>query len=101
MKELGSTKTGGRKKGTPNKVTAETRQWIQKLIEDNKKTLENDLMNLEPQQRWNIIEKLLQYTLPKMQSINGNLNIDYSNMSEDQLDEIVDRLTNNITENEK
>jgi hypothetical protein len=92
-------KTGnpnGRPKGKPNKITTETRIWIKNLIDNNRIKLETDLMELEPHQRWNIIEKLLQYTLPKMQSVDGNINVNYENMSEEQLDKIIDELTQKI-----
>lgn len=84
----------GRPKGSANKVTTETRQWINKLIVANREQLEQDLKTLEPHQRWQIIEKLLQYTTPKMQSIEAQ--VDFSKMSDEDLDSIINELTKDV-----
>jgi hypothetical protein len=67
MKKKGTPKTGGREKGTPNKVTSDLRAWIALLIENNREQLESDLEALEPKERWQLIEKLMQYVIPKKQ----------------------------------
>ena len=69
-------KTGnphGRPLGTPNKVTMDLRTWIKNIVENNMQQLEKDLQALEPKDRWNIIEKLLNYAVPKIQSIEANV----------------------------
>jgi hypothetical protein len=55
-------KTGGRKTGTLNKVTQETRELILSLSD---KYLASDLESLEPRDRAVILTKLLSYILPK------------------------------------
>jgi hypothetical protein len=55
----------GRPKGTPNKVTTDLRQWVNTLIESNREQLEADLAKLDPKERWQLIEKLIQYVIPK------------------------------------
>ncbi len=65
-------KTGnpnGRPKGTPNKVTATTREWISQLVDDNREQIERDLQALEPKERLQILEKFMQYAIPKIQSM--------------------------------
>jgi hypothetical protein len=74
MRAKGTQKTGGRVKGTPNKVTQTTREWVQMLINNNRRQLERDLAELEAKERWQVIEKLMQYTLPKMQSVESEIN---------------------------
>lgn len=62
-------KTGGRKKGTPNKVTATTRDSLAKFLhhyEDSK--LAKDFDSLEPKDRIVLFEKLLSYVMPKVSS---------------------------------
>ncbi len=61
-------KTGGRQKGTPNKVTATIRNWIVELINNNRKTIETDFAQLEPKERLAMLEKLLPYIMPKVQT---------------------------------
>jgi len=61
-------KTGGRKKGTPNKVTQEHRELINRLI-DSPNDLEKDLKKLSPKDRLDSIIKLLQFTTPKQSRV--------------------------------
>jgi hypothetical protein len=68
-KTKGMPKTGGRTKGTPNKVTSDLRAWITELLDSNRKQITNDIESLEPHQRVIIFEKLMSYVLPKLQSV--------------------------------
>jgi hypothetical protein len=58
-------KTGGRTKGTPNKVTQEVRDLFSQLVRDNLPQLKKDLAALEPYQRVNAMMKLSQFIIPK------------------------------------
>lgn len=80
----------GRPKGTPNKVTTELRSWIAQLIDNNRDQLERDLKKLGPRERWAVIEKLMQYTIPRLQNVEGKF--DLNNLTEEQLDIVIDRL---------
>ena len=64
----GTEKTGGRKAGTPNKVSGTVKEWIASIIDGNRKQFEDDLEKLEPGERVRVISNLLQYVTPKMQS---------------------------------
>jgi hypothetical protein len=55
-------KTGGRKAGSLNKVTQETRELILSLSD---KYLASDLESLEPRDRAVILTKLLSYVIPR------------------------------------
>ena len=59
----------GRPKGTPNKVTGDLRKWVDVLINKNLSLMENDLKKLEPKDWLQILEKLMQYAIPKQQAI--------------------------------
>lgn len=63
-------KTGGRKKGTPNKATVLGKEAIVSLLADYSQSglMSDDFLALEPKDRLFIAEKLLQYTMPKMQA---------------------------------
>lgn len=61
----GTPKTGGRVKGTPNKVTYSLKEWINSLIRRNQKQIELDLEEIEPKERLQILLKLLEYIIPK------------------------------------
>lgn len=80
----------GRPKGKPNKVTGEVREWIKAIIEKQRPQLERDLKALEPAERWRIVEKLMQYVVPKMQAIEAN--IDFNRLTDEQLDKLAGEL---------
>jgi len=65
MKKIGAPKTGGRTKGTPNKVTIDLKVWIMDLIDENRSQFKKDLLMLDPGKRVMILEKLISYVLPK------------------------------------
>ena len=60
-------KTGGRQKGTPNKITAENREFLSNLFSENYELIQQDFLNLDSYQRCMVITKILPYILPKMQ----------------------------------
>lgn len=68
-------KTGGRVKGTPNKITALNRKAIEKVLADYNESglFTKDFLSLEPKDRITIAERLIQYTTPKMQSTTVDL----------------------------
>lgn len=84
------TKTGGRKTGTKNKVTANLREWVKIFISGNTQQIEQDWQLLDPKDRIILFEKLLKYTLPTLQST--ELKTDFESMTDDQLDYIIDTL---------
>lgn len=65
----GRGRLGGRSKGTPNKSTAELREWVQKLVQSNMAQVKRDLKELEPKERLDVIERLMRYVLPRQQAI--------------------------------
>jgi len=84
----------GRPKGSPNKVTANMRSWLAALIDDNRTQIVSDLAALEPKDRLTILERFMQYTLPKIQSIEQDVTmVDFNTLSEAQIDTIINRIT--------
>ena len=94
-KPKGSIKTGGRTKGTPNKITADHRTFIDSLLTNKRDLFIKDLEQLESHQRVSIYEKLLTYVLPKQQAVAAS--IDFENLSEAQIDMIINQLTKDIS----
>lgn len=58
-------KTGGRTQGTPNKLTAEVKETIKNIVENEINGLETRLNTLETKERIEFLIKLLPYVLPK------------------------------------
>lgn len=69
MKTDKKPKTGGRKRGSRNKATADLRQAITDLIHHNWDTVQADLEELKPVERLAFLEKMMTYTLPRLQTI--------------------------------
>lgn len=76
-KPKGSPKTGGRAPGTPNKATAEFRQTVQALLDDNRENVAIWLKTVadgdadkeikpDPAKALDLIAKLAEYAAPKL-----------------------------------
>jgi len=59
-------KTGGRKKGTPNRLTYQSRLILLEALDGEIEELPNLLAELPPKERLEILCKLLPYVLPKI-----------------------------------
>lgn len=83
-------KTGGRKPGTPNKTSAEVRSKLSKVVSDyyNSKTFEEDIADLDPKDRVQVMEKLASYVLPKMQATTLDMTVESKKTIEDKLIEL-------------
>ncbi len=73
----GTPKTGGRKKGTPNKTTAINKGIITNLIAEYSQSglMAKDFRELEPKDRLNIAEKMMSYVIPKLQSVEASVDV--------------------------
>jgi len=88
-------KTGGRVQGTPNRSTDELRQTIQSFIENNLENLQINFELLEAKDKLMFLEKMLQYSLPRLQAT--TLTMDELHLTDEQLDVEIDRLTRKKT----
>jgi hypothetical protein len=70
-RKKGTPKTGGRQKGSKNKITNAVKECLSSLITEyaNSETFAMDFASLEPKDRLLIAEKFLSYIVPKMQSV--------------------------------
>lgn len=68
QKNDGKGRLGGRAKGTPNRVTASVKDWISQVIDKNRRQMERDLKALSPKDRLLMLEKLMQYVIPKQKT---------------------------------
>jgi len=84
----------GRPKGAKNKVNPQMRDLIQKLFDDNYQIIQQDLEVLEAKDRLKFLSDLLPYLIPKLQSTTHNQKIDVQNMSDKDLDILIERIVN-------
>ena len=95
-KKKGSPKTGGRVKGTPNKVTAFSKATIAKMIADYSDSgkMSLDFDSLDPKDRLQIAEKMMQYVMPKIQSVEVDIASEKPRTIEDMLIELAEEESN-------
>lgn len=60
---------GGRKKGTPNRVTKERRELINQFLDENWEDFKENYRKADPAARLRIYMEMIPYTTPKMASI--------------------------------
>ena len=94
----GRGRLGGRSKGTPNKITASLREWIASIIDKNRSQIEIDLKVLEPRDRLQVLERLMQYVIPKQKEVESKVTVNekdhgyFDLLPDDELFEIADKL---------
>ena len=94
MFEKGKPKTGGRALGVQNKNTSNLKSTIQKIVEKSFLTIEDDLQSMDIKDKVGFILKLVEFVQPKMKETV----IDFKSLSDQEIDELIERLTN--TDNE-
>ena len=82
----------GRKPGVSNKITKELRERIKDFLEGQWDKIERDFNTLEPKDRVAHFERLLQFILPRMASMDLDANIDLTTLSEASLDALVEKI---------
>ena len=73
---IGTPKTGGREAGTPNKITGTLKEFVANLVDDNREQIVKDLKALKPKERLAVLERLMQYVLPKQQAVSADMGMD-------------------------
>lgn len=96
----------GRPKGSSNKLTLSMRERIQGLVNDNFEQLEVEFKALDAKDKWTIAERLIQYTTPKMQSLDteSQVKLEYSELERllrSAPDEAVQRIADKVMELQK
>lgn len=82
----------GRPTGIKNKATADLRQQINLLLEEQFGQVQTDLLNLEPKDRVNAWLRLLEFAVPKLQR--SETVIDLSKMTDAEIDTLLERALN-------
>ena len=90
LKKGNSGNPAGKPKGAKNKVTLQLRELISQFLEERFETIVTDFKKLEPKERVKFYCDLLQFGLPKLQSVSTE--IDFEKLTDEQLDEIIERL---------
>ena len=94
--DLQGNKTGGRQKGTQNKRSVNLKNTINGIVERQFETLESDLQGLDGRDKINFVLKLIEYILPKQRE----QKINFNDLTDQEIDSLIDRLKNDGNENE-
>ena len=80
--------------GSKNKSTTEIRDLMKEFVSTNWETIQADFDQLAPKDRLAFFEKVLQYTIPKMQSVNNEFELRHKldRMTENEIDELIKRI---------
>ncbi|WP_290706647.1 DUF5681 domain-containing protein [Flavihumibacter sp. CACIAM 22H1] len=88
----------GRPKGSRNKVSGELRSMISEFLEGEFQTIKREFKRLSARDKAKLYTDLLNYALPKLQST--SLGFDFDNMSDEQLDKIIESLKESAKQDE-
>ncbi len=86
----GHPRYGGRQAGVKNTLTPDLRGWIFAHLCDSRAQFMLDMEQLQPYQRVLIFEKLLSYVVPKVHSVQTQ--VEFNSLDETQLDSIIHQL---------
>ncbi len=86
----------GRPKGSMNEKTKYIREWIVSLIGSNAKTMGDRFRKLPVKEQFKVITQLMPYVLPRQVQQELRHNIDFNNMTDEQLDSIISNMTQTI-----
>ena len=98
QKNDGKGRLGGRVKGTPNKTTLATKEFIQAILDENQEQLKEDLKNLAAKDRVNALLGLLPYIIPKQQATTATLAVE--RLTEDEISDMAGLILNSIHSDE-
>ncbi len=95
MADINGNKTGGRKKGTPNKVESTTKKFLQDLIDGNTDKITTELNSLKGKAFLDAVFNFMEYVQPKLSRSEVELDIiedeiDLSKLPQDVLDKLLD-----------
>lgn len=84
----------GRPVGSLNRSTTDLRVQVGNFLTSNWAKVQEKFDSLEPREQLIFLERLLKYSIPQMSTISAK--IDYENLTDTDLDTILDRLTEKI-----
>lgn len=84
----------GRPVGSLNRSTTDLRVQVRDFLTSNWAKVQEKFDSLGPREQLVFLERLLKYSIPQMSTISAK--IDYENLTDTDLDTILDRLTEKI-----
>lgn len=93
-RKKGTPKTGGRKKGTPNKTTAEMKQWVGAFLSKSMQSLDELYEALPPDKQaelaFSLLPKLLPFVLAKQNETKHSIDEQQMEAVKEAMDKVND-----------
>ena len=84
----------GRPRGTKNKATDNLRGTIKAFLDKNWSKVQKEFDALEPKDKLQFIDRMLAYSLPKLQAVQMDVITDVDRLNDRQVDELFNRIIN-------
>lgn len=90
----------GRPRGSTSEKTRYIKEWALSLIGSNAQSMSENFKNLSSKEKWRVITQLLPYVLPKQTEARVKADVNFSQLSDEEVDNIVSQISTNILNDE-
>lgn len=90
----------GRPRGNTGEKTKYIRDWLTSLIGSNAQSLTENFKNLPSKDKWRVITQLMPYVIPKQTETKLKADVNFSQLSDEQIDCIIGQISENILNDE-
>lgn len=94
----------GNPKGRPRGNTGEKikyiREWVISLIGSNAQSMAEDFKRLPSKEKWRVLTQLMPYATPKQTEATVKADVNFSQLSDEQVDNIVREIKKNTLNDE-
>lgn len=90
----------GRPRGSTNEKTKYIREWVISLIGSNAQSMAENFKQLTSKEKWRVITQLMPYVLPKQSEATVKADVNFSQLSDEQVDNIIGEIQKNMLNDE-
>lgn len=83
----------GRPRGSTGEKTKYIRDWITSLIGSNAQSLSENFKHLPSKEKWRVITQLMPYVIPKQTETKVKADVNFSQLSDEQVDNIISQIS--------
>ena len=90
----------GRPRGSINEKTRYIREWIISLIGSNAQSMAENFKHLPSKEKWRVMAQLMPYAVSKQTEATIKADVNFSQLSDEQVDNIVREIEKNTLNDE-
>ena len=90
----------GRPRGSTGEKTKYIRDWLTSLIGSNAQSLSENFKHLPSKDKWRVITQLMPYVIPKQTETKLKADVNFSQLSDEQVDNIISQISTEILNDE-